>query len=76
MLDKITASKPNPHTDLRHANNLSRLYQALAGLRRRTGRLEQAGALDTLRVELWRHWDRKLSNNPFVLRQLAAASAR
>jgi hypothetical protein len=27
--------------------------------------------LDQNRLDLWRHWDRKLPNNPFVERQIA-----
>ncbi len=30
-----------------------------------------ASTLEARRLELWRHWERKLPNNPFVLRQLA-----
>lgn len=74
LLDKVMASKPNPETDLRDANNLSAIYQALAGLDRRTHHPGQAKALDARRLELWRHWDRKLPDNPFVHRQLAAAT--
>jgi tetratricopeptide (TPR) repeat protein len=54
----VLAGKPAPESDLRHANGLSRLYVALA---------QRPKAL-----ALWRHWDRKLPNNQFVLRQLAA----
>jgi len=27
--------------------------------------------LDQNRLDLWRHWDRKLPNNPFMQRQIA-----
>ena len=31
--------------------------------------------VEARRLDLWRHWDRKLPNNPFVRRQLAGKSA-
>ncbi len=41
---------------------------------------ETVGALEEMkeqqRLELWRYWDRKIPNNPFVWRQLAAAAIR
>jgi hypothetical protein len=44
---------------------------ALAALLRRVGRTDEAASLDQNRLELWRHWDHKLPNNPFLERQLA-----
>ena len=70
---KAQASNPQPRTDLRHANGLSRIYRDLGNLHRRAGHFAEAGALDQRRLELWRYWDHKLPNNPFVKRQLAAA---
>jgi hypothetical protein len=40
------------------------------------GRISEAATLENNRLELWRHWDGKLPNNPFVQRQLAAAGTR
>jgi hypothetical protein len=68
------ASKPEPLTDLRDAAKLSRLYEASAGLYRRAGQTVRAESMETRRLELWRHWDRKLPNNAFVRRQLAATA--
>jgi|HubBroStandDraft_6_1064221.scaffolds.fasta_scaffold195499_3 hypothetical protein len=34
---------------------------------------EVRAELESLRLELWRHWDTKLPNNLFVRRQLEAA---
>jgi hypothetical protein len=68
------AFKPDPQNDLRHATKLSRTYQALAALDRRNGRVEDASTLDARRIEMWRHWQAKLPNNPFVLQQIAAAT--
>jgi tetratricopeptide (TPR) repeat protein/predicted Ser/Thr protein kinase len=76
LLGKVMASQPNPHTDLHHANHLSRIYQALGSLYRRTGQREKAVEVDALRLALWQHWDGKLPNNSFVQRQLAAVTAK
>jgi hypothetical protein len=44
----------------------------MAVLYRRIGRPDRAAAFESRRLELWRQWDGKLPNNPFVLRQIAA----
>ena len=71
LLAKAMASKPNPDTDLRHANDLSQIYLALAALYQMSGETAQAEALNARRLLMWRTWDRKLPNNPFVLRRLS-----
>jgi predicted Ser/Thr protein kinase/tetratricopeptide (TPR) repeat protein len=68
---KILKSNPDAQNDLLNAAQLSRLDVTLAGLLRRAGRSEEAAVLDQNRLELWRHWERKLPNNPFVERQIA-----
>jgi hypothetical protein len=68
---RIMKSNPAPQNDLLNAAQLSRLDGALAALLRRVGRTDEAASLDRNRLELWRSWDRKLPNNPFVQRQLA-----
>ena len=73
LLDGVMAAKPDPLSDLRDAPKMSRLYQTLAGLYRRTGNTAGAGDMASRRLELWHEWDGKLPNNPFVSRQLAAA---
>ena len=70
LLTRILASKPEPETSLDDANDLSRLYEAMASLHRRAGQVPEAAALEERRLEIWRAWDRKLPNNVFVLRQL------
>jgi serine/threonine protein kinase/tetratricopeptide (TPR) repeat protein len=70
LLAKVRASDPKPDTDLRHANGLSRIYHDLAALHRRAGDVPQASMLEQQRLDLWRYWDQKLPNNPFVRRQL------
>ena len=69
LVRKIMASKPKPESNLSDAFNLSTIDAAMSALHRRD-RPEQAAELDTRRLELWRHWDRKLPGNGFVRRQL------
>ena len=76
LLEKVRASSPQLEADLRHANQISRIYRDLGSLHRRAGHANQAGMLDQQRLELWRYLDWKLPNNPFVWRQLAAAAIR
>jgi tetratricopeptide (TPR) repeat protein len=68
---RIIKSNPDLQNDLLNAAQISRLDSALATLLRRVGRTDEAASLDQNRLELWRHWDRKLPNNPFVQRQIA-----
>ena len=75
LLDKVMAGKPDPYADLEDVTTLSRHYEALAALYRRTGDSAKAGSIVTRRLDLWRHWDQKLPNNVFIHRQLAAATA-
>ncbi|HEV8043205.1 MAG TPA: protein kinase [Bryobacteraceae bacterium] len=75
LFRKIAASNPDPRNDLLNSAYVSRLNASLAMLLRRTGKDDKAVALEADRLELWRYWNRKLPNNPFVLRQLEAASA-
>ena len=72
VLDRLAAGGANPEANLPAAVDLSNIYRSLAALQRRHGRGELASALDAKRLALWRHWDRKLPNNHFVARQLAA----
>jgi tetratricopeptide (TPR) repeat protein len=74
LLGKVQASNPQPETDLRHASGMSRIYRELGRLYSRAGHADRAAALNSRRLELWRHWDRKLPNNSFVLRQLGASN--
>lgn len=72
LLEKVIAAKPDALNDLREAPRLSYIHDALTRLYRRTGDAQKAERLEAQGLELWREWDRKLPNNPFVLRQLAA----
>jgi serine/threonine protein kinase len=73
LLDKILASKPDSGNDLRRAAKLSRIYEALATLRRRNHQYEPAEAVSTMRRDLWRQWARKLPSSTYIHRQLQAA---
>jgi len=66
--------KPDPYADLEVVTKLSRLYEALSLLYRRTGESAKAENMKARRLELWLHWDQKVANNAFVRRQLDAAS--
>jgi tetratricopeptide (TPR) repeat protein len=72
LLEKVKAANPQPNTDLRHANGLSRIYRELGNLYRRAGRTSQAADLDQQRRKLWRQWNEKLPHNPFIERQIVA----
>jgi len=67
----VMASKPDAENDLQNANALSRIYVAIEGLERVTGRREEAASMNVRRMDLWRAWNRKLPGNSYVLRQLA-----
>jgi len=69
LLDKLVAWKPHPETDLRDAICISRTWTALSDLLRHAGRAQDAARLESQRADLWRHWQVKLPNSEFLLRQ-------
>ncbi|HXM60714.1 MAG TPA: protein kinase [Terriglobales bacterium] len=69
LLNKLMAWKPDPLNDLRDATCLSRTWTALANLLRRSGRKDEALQLEAQRTDLWNHWNGKLPNAQFLLRQ-------
>jgi tetratricopeptide (TPR) repeat protein len=71
---KVMASDPDLQNDLLNAAHVSQLDASLAALLGRARHTDEAVALEGSRLELWRHWDSKLPNNPFVKRQLAEKS--
>jgi serine/threonine protein kinase len=75
LLDAIMAAGPEPFKDLRDAPKVSRIYEALSVLYTRTGSPAKAEVMKSRRLELWRHWQVELPNNPFIERQLNAANA-
>ena len=72
LLGEVMAGKPDFYADLEDVTKLSRLYESLAALYRRTGETAKAESMKTRQLDLWRHWDQKLPNNAFVRRQIAA----
>jgi tetratricopeptide (TPR) repeat protein len=74
LLDEIMAANPDPLNDLRDAPKLSRIYESLLVLYRRTGNPAKAAEMKARRVELWQHWQQKIPNNTYVSRQLNAAT--
>jgi len=70
--DLLNRLEAEPDVGLDDAMTLSNIWRSLAPLYRRTGQPDLASALDAKRLDLWRRWDRKLPNNPFVLNQIAA----
>jgi tRNA A-37 threonylcarbamoyl transferase component Bud32 len=59
--------------DLPAAADLSRIQASLAATLRNIGSREKAATVEAARADMWRLWNRRLSSNPFVLRQIAAA---
>ena len=73
LLEKVEKSKPEPATNLGDAVDVSNLYQQAAALRRRSGQIAAAVALDARRVALWQQWANRVPKNEFVSRELASA---
>jgi hypothetical protein len=69
LLDKLIAWQPDDQNDLRDATCISRTWTALANLLRRGGRTDEAARFEARRTELWNHWQSKLPNAQFLLRQ-------
>lgn len=74
LLNRADPVETDPDFNAEDAVHLSTICRSLAALQNRAGRAEQAAALDNRRAEIWRQLDRKLPNNPFIHRQLEAAS--
>jgi hypothetical protein len=70
LLGKLMASEPKPESNLSHALSFSNLYDEMSVLHRRNNQPAKAAEPDARRLELRRHWDRKLTGNSFVRRQL------
>ena len=75
LLEKVLASKPDVENDLREAYGLSLLYEGLARRQRAMAATSQADQSDATRLALWNHWNGKLPENPFILRQLQTQPA-
>jgi tetratricopeptide (TPR) repeat protein len=75
LLHKILSGTPDPETAAEASQNISRTYEALAAIYRRSGRKDLAAEWDARRLDLWRRWDARLPNNSFVRRQLSALNS-
>jgi serine/threonine protein kinase len=75
LLAEIQPAKSGLQPDLEDALHLTSAYSSAAELYRRAGNEGEARTLDAAQRELWRQWDRKLPNNSFVMRRLAALDA-
>lgn len=73
LLNRVMAAHPDTDNDLRDVPRLVALYENLSRLRSKTGDPKGAESIAAKRRDLWQHWNAKLPNNPYVLRQLAAA---
>lgn len=71
LLTRMNASRPDVYNELHHALAFSQIYGSLSALCRRSGQIDRAKELLTLRQELKRHWDRKLPDNSIVNRQFS-----
>lgn len=69
LLNKLQAWKPDLQNDLRDATCIARTWIALAALLRLSGDAAEAGRLEAQRTDLWNHWNGKLPNAQFLLRQ-------
>lgn len=69
----VDASHPHPDSDLRDANGFSRIYSGLARASKQLHKDAEAARYESLRLDLWRSWDKKLPGNAFVRRQLSSS---
>ena len=76
LLGLLRAGGIDPNSSLKDAVDLSNVYSAIAKLHRLNHAPQQADEISALRLDLWRGWDRKLPGNPFVRRQIEAATHR
>jgi tetratricopeptide (TPR) repeat protein/predicted Ser/Thr protein kinase len=72
LLARVNQTNPDPENDLRNAVYMSNAYEALARVLRQDRRASEATNWEAERRKLWEHWDKRLPNNSFVRRQLAA----
>lgn len=73
LLSKVETAKHDPRDDLGQAFAMSGLYAGLAPLYLRAGQPDRHRQIAALRLDLWRHWDRKLPGNALIQRQIASA---
>lgn len=73
ILDLTQAANSKPENSLTDALDRSSLYRAESAVFRRAAQPDLASALEARDRDLWRQWDSKLPNNPFIRRQLEGA---
>lgn len=74
LLNAVAASKPALDSVLWEAVDIAHLWQLVASLQRRAHADDRAEALDARRAQLWRQWNEKMPNHPFVGAQFAATN--
>lgn len=72
LVTKSKGANRDPKEDLRNAVFVSDIYAGQARVLRQDGRVAEAAASESARLDLWKLWDSKLPHNEFVRRQLAA----
>lgn len=72
LVTKSKGANRDPKEDLRNAVFISDIYAGQARVLREAGRVADAAASESARLDLWKLWDAKLPHNEFVQRQLAA----
>jgi serine/threonine protein kinase len=73
LLMRLQAGGVKPETSLQDATDLSKIWTSMAQLYRQAQNRDLASAMAKRRLDLWRHWDSNLPNNPFVRGKVAAA---
>ena len=69
ILEAVADAKPEERLD--EASDCSDAYRSLARYHGRAGENARQADWESRRLALWRHWERKLPANSFVVRQLA-----
>ena len=75
LIHRVRATNIKPETSLESAVDMSELYGVTGRMARRARRDALAAEMESLRLDLWLHWDAQLPGNVFVRRQLDAARA-
>jgi serine/threonine protein kinase len=70
LLGQMAAWGAKADTNLIDAMAVSRAYASLAALHRRVRQVDLASDFETRRTALWRGWDTRVPNNPFIRRQI------
>jgi serine/threonine protein kinase len=74
LLNKMDPDESDPQFALEDAVHVSSICESAANAYRRAHRMDRASAMERRRLDLWRRWEQKLPNNPFVRQQREAAT--